>query len=95
MSSAGQPSSILGERDKDADFEQLKQKIHGQLVEKLDLNRVGELQGDVLRKEIRLVVEHLTDTVDVMLNRTERDRLVEEVLDETFGFGSIGDYSQR
>ena len=52
------------------------------------LNRVGELQGDVLRREIRLVVEHLSDTEDTLLNRSELERLIEEVLDETIGLGS-------
>ena len=43
----------------------------------------------MLRREIRLVVEHLCDTEDTLLNRAERDRLIEEVLDETFGFGPL------
>ncbi len=75
--------------DKEAEFENIKRRIHSKLVEKLDLSRVGELEGDVLRREIRLVVEHLCDTEDTLLNRAERDRLVEEVLDETFGLGPM------
>jgi pilus assembly protein CpaF len=47
------------------------------------------LEGEVLRREIRLVVEHLCDTEDTYLNRNERDRLIEEVLDETFGLGPL------
>jgi len=43
----------------------------------------------VLRREIRLVVEHLCDTEDTLLNRSERDRLIDEVLDETFGLGPL------
>jgi pilus assembly protein CpaF len=74
---------------KSVEFENLKRRIHGKLVDKLDLTRVGELEGDVLRREIRLVVEHLCDTEGTLLNRTERDRLVEEVLDETFGLGPL------
>src|SRR3954467_1050469 len=70
-------------------FDLLKRKIHNKLVDKLDLNRVGELQGDVLRREIRLVVEHLCDTEETFLNRAERERLIEEVLDETFGLGPL------
>ena len=70
-----------------SDFDALKRKIHTKLVDKLDLTRVGELEGDVLRREIRLVVEHLCDTEDTLLNRAERERLIEEVLDETFGLG--------
>lgn len=71
------------------DFEELKRLIHGKLVEKLDLSRLGDLEGDSLRREIRLVVEHLCDTENPLLNRSERERLIEEVLDETFGFGPL------
>ena len=74
---------------KDTNFEELKQRIHSKLVDKLDLSRVGELEGDVLRREIRLVVEHLCDSEDSLLNRNERERLIEEVLDETFGLGPL------
>src|SRR5689334_1391565 len=71
------------------EFDLLKRRILNKLVDKLDLNRVGELQGDVLRREIRLVVEHLCDTEESYLNRAERERLIEEVLDETFGLGPL------
>jgi pilus assembly protein CpaF len=74
---------------KATEFDNLKRRIHGKLVDKLDLTRVGELEGDVLRREIRLVIEHLCDTEDTLLNRNERERLVEEVLDETFGLGPL------
>jgi len=78
-----------GADSRETGFEDLKQRIHSKLVDKLDLSRVGELEGDVLRREIRLVVEHLCDTEDTMLNRAERERLVDEVLDETFGYGPL------
>src|SRR6516162_2262 len=78
-----------GEKTQGSDFETLKRRIHTKLVDKLDLTKVGELEGEVLRREIRLVVEHLCDTEDHLLNRSERDRLVDEVLDETFGLGPL------
>ena len=71
------------------EFESLKRTIHGKLVEKLDLSRLGDLEGNTLRREIRLVVEHLCDTENPLLNRSERERLIEEILDETFGFGPL------
>lgn len=74
---------------KESNFEELKQRIHSKLVDKLDLSRVGELEGDTLRREIRLVIEHLCDSEDTLLNRNERERLVTEVLDETFGLGPL------
>ena len=72
-----------------ADFDNLKRRIHGKLVDKLDLSKIGDLQGESLRREIRLVVEHLCDSESTLLNRSERDRLVDEVLDETFGLGPL------
>lgn len=83
------PSAALRPAEKEGSFEQLKQCIHGKLVDKLDMSKVGELEGDVLRREIRLVVEHLCDTEDTLLNRNERERLIDEVLDETFGLGPL------
>jgi pilus assembly protein CpaF len=70
-------------------FEEIKRRIHGKLVDKLDLSRVGELKGDSLKREIRGVVEHLCDAEETPLSRMERERIVEEVLDETFGLGPL------
>jgi len=89
MSTPPPSAASLSQQDREAEFENIKRRIHTKLVDKLDLSRVGELEGDVLRREIRLVVEHLCDTEDTFLNRNERDRLVEEVLDETFGLGPM------
>jgi pilus assembly protein CpaF len=58
-------------------FEELKRHIHGKLVEKLDFSRVKDLQSDALRKDIRRVVEHLCDTENPLLNRMERERLID------------------
>src|SRR5499426_1872477 len=78
-----------GERNSNKGFEELKRLIHSKLVDKLDLSRVSDLDGDTLRREIRLVVERLCDTENPLLNRMERERLIDEVLDETFGFGPL------
>jgi pilus assembly protein CpaF len=78
-----------GDRQASKSFEELKRLIHGKLVDNLDLSRVSDLEGDTLRREIRLVVERLCDTENPLLNRMERERLIDEVLDETFGFGPL------
>jgi pilus assembly protein CpaF len=83
----GRPND--GQGSQNASLEDLKTQIHSKLVDKLDLSRLGDLEGDTLRREIRLVVEHLCDTEHPLLNRAERERLIEEVLDETFGFGPL------
>ncbi len=77
------------EQSKAEEFEQVKRRIHNKLVDKLDLSRIGDMKGEQLRREIRLVVEHLCDAENTLLNRAERDRIIEEVLDETFGLGPL------
>src|SRR3954467_5204999 len=70
-------------------FEELKRLIHSKLVDKLDLSRVSDLDNDTLRREIRLVAARPCDTENPLANRMERERLIDEVLDETFGFGPL------
>jgi pilus assembly protein CpaF len=85
MITGGKP----GDKTSESEFETLKRRIHSKLVDKLDLTKVGEMDNEVLRREIRMVIEHLSDAESALLNRAERERLVEEVLDETFGFGPL------
>src|SRR5262249_11471635 len=71
------------------EFETLKRHIHTRLIDRLDMNRISEIDPKTLRNEIRGVVELLCDTENPLLNRNERQRLVNEILDETFGFGPL------
>jgi len=86
------PSLVAGNRlteHRQPSFDELKQRIHSKLVDKLDLSRISELEGEVLRREIRAVVEQLCDAEQTMLNRSERERLIDEVLDEALGLGPL------
>jgi pilus assembly protein CpaF len=83
------PITRTPDQSKQEDFDIIKRRIHSRLVDKLDLSRVGDMKGDALKREIRLVVEHLCDSDNTFLNRSERDRIVDEVLDETFGLGPL------
>ncbi len=89
MRTPTQPTRGTEATNRQEQFEAIKRRIHSKLVDKLDLTRVGDLKGDVLKREIRMVVEHLCDAEDTLLNRQERDRIVDEVLDETFGLGPL------
>src|SRR6478609_9414137 len=70
-------------------YDELKRQIHARLVERLDFTRVKDLNSDALRRDIRRVIEHLCDTENPLLNRMEREKLIEEILDETLGFGPL------
>jgi len=63
-------------------------RLHRKLIDKLDLTRmVGD--EETLREQVREIVAQLTDQENTLLSFHERQRLIEEVLDETFGLGPL------
>ena len=57
LGSVSLPGGSIADRNQGTkSFEELKRLIHGKLVDKLDLSRVSDLEGETLRREIRLVV---------------------------------------
>jgi pilus assembly protein CpaF len=88
ISRLSSPSSVGGTGG-GKNFEELKRQIHAKLVERLDFTRVRDLSSDAMRRDIRRVIEHLCDTENPLLNRIEREKLIEEILDETLGFGPL------
>ena len=69
------------EATKIQEYENMKRRIHNKLVDKLDLTRVGDLQGDTLRREIRIVVEsdRVSDEATVWLSKDIARRIENEL----------------
>src|SRR5690242_15396790 len=67
----------------------LKQQLHQQLIAGMDLAVLGSIPREELRAEVRRVAEELCQRSSNLLTRAERERLVGEVLDETFGLGPL------
>ena len=70
-------------------FLRYKKQLHEQLVTGMDLSAIGTMSEDELRVEVRRVAEDLCRHSADLLNLHERERLVTEVLDETFGLGPL------
>jgi pilus assembly protein CpaF len=70
-------------------FQKLKAEIHRQLIEALDLSRLNRIKPDRLRREVRALAVRLSSNSPEMLNELERERLVDEIMDETFGLGPL------
>jgi pilus assembly protein CpaF len=66
-----------------------KKRLHEQLITGMDLAAIGSMDEDELRVEVRRVAEELCRHSADLLNLNERERLVNEVLDETFGLGPL------
>jgi pilus assembly protein CpaF len=71
------------------EFRRLKSQLHHQLVSGMDLSLIGTRSSDDLRREVRRVAEELCHRTSSLLSRADRERLVTEVLDETFGLGPL------
>ncbi len=69
-------------------FNELKMRIHRKLVERLDVSCIGD-DSDEVREQVREVVSDLCEQEEALLNYAERQRLVSEILDETFGLGPL------
>jgi len=73
----------------DERFLRLKKELHEQLITGMDLTNIGALNEQELRLEVRRVAEELCRLRADLLNLSDRERLVNEVLDETFGLGPL------
>lgn len=67
----------------------LKHELHQQIIESLDISRIGEMSEDELRLEIRTAAEELSRQSSGLLSLSERERLVNEVVNESFGLGPL------
>jgi pilus assembly protein CpaF len=70
-------------------LQQLKVRIHQQLVGRLDMQNIRMLPPDVVRNEVRVLVRELCQSEKGLLNSADQERLMDEVMDETFGLGPL------
>src|SRR5262249_30433380 len=66
-----------------------KRELHQRLIAGMDLSTLGSLNEEELREEVRRAAEELCRLSPDLLSLSERERLVHEVLDETFGLGPL------
>ena len=71
------------------DLGKVKSAIHRRLIQKLNLDRVSQLNRDAVRTEVAQIVETLTTAESTPMTLQERERLAQEILDEVFGLGPL------
>jgi pilus assembly protein CpaF len=71
------------------DFGAVKTAIHRRLIQKLNLDRLTEVNRDEVRREVGQILEALVVGESTPMNLQERERLAQEVLDEVFGLGPL------
>jgi pilus assembly protein CpaF len=70
--------------------QQLKSAVHTVLIQRLDLERLDEIQQTRTgQQQIFVLIQQILGEQGVPLSAVERDRLAQEVLDEVFGLGPL------
>src|SRR4029453_12482607 len=70
-------------------MQQLRVRIHQQLVERLDVQNLKTLPPDTVRAEVRILIRELCQSEKGLLSSSEQEKLMDDVMDETFGLGPL------
>jgi len=70
-------------------LQQLKVRIHQQLVARLDVQNLRSLPPDTVRNEVRVLVRDLCQSEKGLLSSSDQDVLMDDVMNETFGLGPL------
>ena len=83
---APQPS-VTPERQ--AYLMQMRVKIHQKLVERLNVQNLRSMPINVVRQEVRTLIRELYQSEKGLLSSAEQSKLMDDVMDETFGLGPL------
>ncbi len=70
-------------------FQQLKTRLHRQMVDAIDLSKAGQLPERELRAQLRALASHLCTQQSANVSADDREGMVREIMDEIYGFGPI------
>jgi hypothetical protein len=68
---------------------ELQRRAHQRLAERIDLAKTRHKPLSILRQEARRIVDQYYEYEQPGLPKPERDKLVEEILGEAYGFGPL------
>ena len=84
-----QVQAMAPQQERSPYFQQMKVRIHQNLVERLDVQNLKTLPPDVVRREVRVLIRELCQQEKGLLTNSDQERLMDEVMDETFGLGPL------
>ena len=71
------------------DLSPLKERLHRQVIDALDLTIVASLDGDLLKAELNKLVTELLENESVPLSMKERESLISDIQHEVMGLGPL------
>mgnify|MGYP001079086214 CR=1 FL=1 len=88
------PQRQLSPEQLEAEFQKLKTRIHRELIESLDLSKLATMEEARLRAHIRNLAEALLRAQPNLAAGIDEDRLLDELMAESFGLGPLEPYMQ-
>jgi pilus assembly protein CpaF len=70
-------------------FHDLKSRLHQTIIERLDLKSLERLTPEVVQSQLRGLIGPILADSSLPLNQIERERMVQELLDELTGLGPL------
>jgi pilus assembly protein CpaF len=86
---AGWVSRLFTQDRAALEHQDLKFALHRKLLDRINLEALATLGGERVRTEVRGAVAKLLEEEKTPLSLLEKERVVEEVLDEVFGLGPL------
>jgi len=86
---AGWVNRLFSREGSTLEYQELKFTLHRKLLDRINLEALSSMAGDRVRAEIRVAVAKLVDEEKTPLSLVEKDRVIEEILDEVFGLGPL------
>jgi pilus assembly protein CpaF len=83
------PLADDGGKTAELGMEEVRARIHRKLLDRLNLSNLDGLSREEASDAIRPEIQSLLTREGLALNQVERDKLVQQVLDEIFGLGPL------
>src|SRR6476659_665493 len=70
-------------------YQELKKNMHQMILDRIDLERLKRLTAEQFKHELALLIQRIIEEERIVLNQSERHRLVLDIQHEMLGFGPL------
>ena len=85
----GWVNRLFSQEGSTPEYQELKFTLHRKLLDRINLEALSSMAGDRVRGQVRTAVAGLVEEEKTPLSLVEKDRVIEELLDEVFGLGPL------
>jgi pilus assembly protein CpaF len=85
----GWVNRLFSHEESTPEYQNLKFTLHRKLLDRINLEALSSMAGERVRAEVRAAVARLVEEEKTPLSLVEKDRIIEEILDEVFGLGPL------